>query len=169
MTNKQLKILEQNSKISLVDKNLKIVKTTEEFKQESNFIIVISENKLTLKTFFRQIIDDSLINDFELINKTNLYYDEIKKCHMPMMYYTLSQNFSIIHSEAQLSSNELGFCKVLTIKNEYDFLMNSSMPYFIIFKVQNELFKNEAIISDKFSVRKAYYKFKDLKYSLSRG
>lgn len=51
MTNKQLKILEQNSKISLVDKNLKIVKTTEEFKQESNFIIVISENKLTLKTF----------------------------------------------------------------------------------------------------------------------
>lgn len=88
---------------------------------------------------------------------------------MPMMNYTLSQNFSIIHSEAQLSSNELGFCKVLTIKNEYDFLMNSSMPYFILFKVQNELFKNEAIISDKFSVRKAYYKFKDLKYSLSRG
>ena len=169
MTKKQLKILEQNSKISLVDKNLKIVKTTEEFKQESNFIIVTSENKLTLKTFFRQIIDDSLINNFELINKTNLYYDEIKKCHMPMMYYTLSQNFSIIHCEAQLSSNELGFCKVLTIKNEYDFSLNSSMPYFILFKVLNGLSKSEAIISDKYSVRKAYYKFKDLKYSLSKG
>ena len=169
MTNKQFKILEQNSKISLVDKNLKIVKTTEEFKKELNFINVISENKLTLKTFFRQITIDSLINDFELINKTNLYYDDIKKCYIPMAYYTLSQNFSIIHSEAQFSLNKLGFCKVLTLKNEYDFLMNISMPYFILFQVQNKLFKNEAIISDKFSAIKAYYKFKNLKDSLSRG
>ena len=169
MTNKQFKILEQNSKISLADKNLKIVKTTEEFKQESNFINVTSENKLTLKTFFRQITYDSLINDFEIINKTNLYYDRFKKCHIPMIYYTLSQNFSIIHSEAQLGLNELGSCKVLTIKNEYDFSLNISMPYFILFKVKNELFKNEAIVSDKFSVRKAYYKFKTLKDSLSKG
>ena len=169
MTNKQLKILEQNSKISLVDKNLKIVKTTEEFKQESNFINVISENKLTLKTFFRQITYYSLINDFELINKTNLYYDKFKKCHMPMTHYTLSQNFSIIHSEAQLSSNELGFCKVLTLKNEYDFSLNIAIPYFILFKVSNGLSKSEAIVSDKFSARKAYYKFKTLKDSLSKG
>ena len=169
MTNKQLKILEQNSKISLVDKNLKILKTTEKFRKKSNSVITVDENKLKLKPIFRQITKDSLINNFELINKTNLYYDEIKKCHMPMMYYTLSQNFSIIHCEAQLSSSELGFCKVLTIKNEYDFSLNSSMPYFILFKVSNGLSKSEAIISDKYSVRKAYYKFKDLKYSLSRG
>lgn len=169
MTNKQFKILEQNSKISLVDKNLKIVKTIEEFKKELNFINLTSENKLTLKTFFRQITYDSLINDFELIIKTNLYYDKFKKCHMPMTHYTLSQNFSIIHSEAQLSSNESGFCKVLTLKNEYDFSLNIAIPYFILFKVKNELFKNEAIVSDKFSARKAYYKFKTLKDSLSKG
>ena len=169
MTNKQFKILEQNSKISLADKNLKIVKTIEKFKKELNFINLTSENKLTLKTFFRQITIDSLINDFELINKTNLYYDDIKKCYIPMMYYTLSQNFSIIHSEAQFISSESGFCKVLTLKNEYDFLLNSSMPYFILFQVKNELFKNEAIVSDEFSIRKAYYKFKTLKDSLSKG
>lgn len=169
MTNKQLKILEQNSKISLVDKNLKILKTTEKFIKESNSVITVDENKLKLKSIFRQITNDSLINNFELIIKTILYYDEFKKCHMPMMYYTLSQNFSIIHSEAQFISNELGFCKVLTLKNEYDFSLNNSMPYFILFKVQNELFKNEAIVSDKFSTRTAYYKFKKLKDSLSKG
>lgn len=169
MTNKQFKILEQNSKISLVDKNLKIVETTEQFRKKLDFINVISENKLTLKIFFRQITYDSLINDFELINKTNLYYDEIKKCYMPMMNYTLSQNFSIVHSEAQFSSNELGFCKVLTLKHEYDFSLNIAIPYFIIFKVSNGLSKSEAIISDKFSARKAYYKFKKLKDSLSKG
>lgn len=168
MTNKELKILEQNSKIALVDKNLKIVKTTEKFRKELNSIITVDENKLKLKSIFRQITIDSLINDFELINETNLYYDELKKCHMPMMNYVFSQNFSIIHSEAKFSSNELGFCKVLTLKNEYDFSLNIAMPYFIIFKVQNKLFKNEAIISDKFSARKAYYKFKRLKDSLSR-
>lgn len=154
MTNKQFKILEQNSKIALVDKNLKILKTTEEFKKESNSVITVDENKLTLKTFFRQITYDSLINNFELISKTILYYDEFKNCHMPMMNYVISQNFSIIHSEAQFVSTESGFCKVLTLKNEYDFSLNSSVPYFIEFQVPNKLFKHEAIISDEFSVRK---------------
>lgn len=169
MTNKQLKILEQNSKIALVNKNLKILKTTEKFRKESNSVITVDENKLKLKPIFRQITKDSLINDFELINKTILYYDEFKKCHMPMMNYVFSQNFSIIHSEAQFSSNELGFCKVLTLKNEYDFSLSIAIPYFIGFQVSNKLFKHEAIISDKFSSRKAYYKFKKLKDILLKG
>lgn len=169
MTNKQFKILEQNSKIALVDKNLKILKTTEEFKKESNSVFTVDENKLKLKPIFRQITYDSLINNFELISKAILYYDEFKNCHMPMMNYVFSQNFSIIHSEAQFISTESGFCKVLRLKNEYDFSLNNSMPYFIEFQVPNKLFKYEAIISDEFSVRKAYYKFKTLKDILLKG
>lgn len=68
-----------------------------------------------------------------------------------------------------MMNSESGFCKVLTLKNEYDFSLNISMPSFILFQVKNELFKNEAIVSHEFSVRKAYYKFKTLKDSLSKG